>query len=92
VRRFLSRTVIGSIALFSIANAGADLHPIVEIETGYLFGATAKEKWITTGQRAKSVSAKTIYRVYSLTEQVGETEGNKPNEPCGQSANATRGR
>lgn len=66
-------------ALLICARAGAaDLHPIVEIETGYFFGASAKDKWIKAGQAAKSVTSQTTYRVDSLTEQVGQTEGSKP--------------
>jgi hypothetical protein len=55
------------------------------METGYFFGASAKEKWIKADQAAKSVANKTTYQVYSLTKQIGQTEGSKPksvDEPC----------
>jgi hypothetical protein len=63
----------------------ADLHPIVEVNTGYFFGASAEGKWIEAGRAAKSITPDTVYRVYSLTEQLGEAKGSKPKsieEPC----------
>jgi hypothetical protein len=57
---------------------GAESHPIVEVETGYFFGATANGKWIEAKPAAKSVKDGTGYRVYSLTDQVGEAKGDRP--------------
>jgi hypothetical protein len=74
-------------AMFSgvfIATAG-DLHPIVEVESGFLFGATADGKWVKAEEAAKSIRPGTAYRVYGLTEKVGETKGSEPksvSEPC----------
>lgn len=67
-----------------IASA-ADLHPIIEIETGYFFGASENGKWIKAEEAAKSVANKTTYQVYSLTKQVGQITAAKPTsveEPC----------
>jgi hypothetical protein len=70
-------------------NAGtvsaADLHLIIEIETGYFFGASENGKWIKADQAAKSVANKTTYQVYNLTKQVGQITAPKPTsveEPC----------
>jgi hypothetical protein len=63
----------------------ADRHPIIEIETGYFFGASENGKWIKAGQAAKSTGKKTIYQVYSLTKQAGQITAGKPksvDEPC----------
>jgi hypothetical protein len=63
----------------------ADLHPIVEVETGYLFGATADGKWIKADEAAKSMADETTYRVYNLTKSLGEAKGSKPKSegaPC----------
>jgi hypothetical protein len=50
----------GLLGLSSVTAAGAaDLHPIIEIETGYFFGASAKGKWIKADQAAKSVTNET---------------------------------
>src|SRR5215472_15592511 len=76
--------LIIAIGLASAANA-ADLHPIVEVETGYLFGAIADGKWIKADEAAKSMSDEMTYRVYALTESLGEAKGGKPKSedvPC----------
>ena len=63
----------------------ADLHPIVEIETGYFFGGSENGKWIKPDQAAKSVANKTNYQVCGLTKQAGQITAGKPksvDEPC----------
>ena len=65
--------------------SAADLHPIIEIETGYFFGGSENGKWIKADQAAKSTGKKTTYQVYSLTKQAGEITAGKPksvDEPC----------
>ena len=67
------------------SGSAADLHPIVEIETGYFFGASGNGQWIKAEQAAKSVADKTTYQVYNLTKHVGEITATKPTsveEPC----------
>jgi FG-GAP repeat len=65
-------------ALLICAVAAADLHPIVELQTGYLFGATADGKWMKTEQAAKALKAEITYRIYGLTQSFGEAKGDKP--------------
>ncbi|PYI94784.1 MAG: hypothetical protein DMF00_17345 [Verrucomicrobia bacterium] len=60
------------------AAAAADLHPIVEVQSGYLFGATADGKWIKAEEAAKALPDETKYRVYGLTQAFGEAKGGKP--------------
>jgi hypothetical protein len=65
--------------------SAADLHPIIEIETGYFFGASENGKWVKAEQAAKSVANKTTYQVYSLAKQAGQITAAKPTsveEPC----------
>jgi len=65
--------------------SAADLHPIIEIETGYFFGGSENGKWIKADQAAKSTGKKTTYQVYGLTKKAGEITGGKPksvDEPC----------
>jgi hypothetical protein len=71
------RVAVGSLCLCASA-LGGELHPIVEVESGYFFGATSEGKWIKPEQAVKSVKEGTDYRVYSLTEQLGDTKGTKP--------------
>jgi hypothetical protein len=78
--------VFGFLAPMSAGTVrAADLHPIVEIETGYFFGGSENEKWIKADQAAKSTAKKTTYEVYSLTKQAGQITAGKPksvDEPC----------
>ena len=78
--------IVGSFALLGGTPViAADLHPIIEIESGYFFGASENGKWIKVDQAAKSVANKTTYQVYGLTEQVGQITATKPvsaEEPC----------
>lgn len=77
--------VVSFALLGGTALSAADLHPIIEIETGYFFGASENGKWIKPDEAAKSVSDKTTYQVYGLTEQAGQITAAKPvsaEEPC----------
>jgi hypothetical protein len=56
----------------------ADLHPIVEIGTGYLFGGSADGKWIKAEKAAKSMKGRTAFRVFGLTQEVGKATAGKP--------------
>jgi FG-GAP repeat len=58
--------------------AKADVHPIVEVQTGYLFGATANSKWIKSDEAAKAISDESTYKIYGLTQSLGEAKGAKP--------------
>jgi hypothetical protein len=65
--------------------AAGDLHPIVEVKSGFLLGATLDGKWVKAEEAAKSMQRDTAYRVYTLTEKLGETKGSEPksaSEPC----------
>ncbi len=73
-------------ALFICASATAsDLHPIVEVQSGYLFGAASDGKWLKAEESARSVKADTTYQIYSLTAKLGEATRSAPksvDEPC----------
>jgi hypothetical protein len=60
--------IVGSALLICRAAAAADLHPIVEVQSGYLFGAIADGKWIKADEAAKSIENEVTYQVYGLTE------------------------
>ena len=76
----------GFVASLSAATlSAADLHPIIEIETGYFFGGSENGKWIKPHDAAKSIGKKTTYRIYNLTKQAGQITAGKPksvDEPC----------
>jgi hypothetical protein len=60
------------------ATIAADLHPIVEVQSGYLFGATANGKWMKAEEAAKALQDEMTYQVYGLTQSLGEAKGGKP--------------
>ena len=76
----LEKTFAGLVALLICTGASpaAGLHPIVEVQSGYLLGATADGKWIKAEEAAKVLPDETTYRVYGLTQAFGEAKGGKP--------------
>jgi hypothetical protein len=69
--------LVSNIVICAGATA-AELHPIVEVQSGYLFGATADGKWIKADEAAKSLPDEMTYRVYGLTQEFGEAKAGKP--------------
>ncbi len=55
-----------------------DLHAIVEVQSGYFFGATKDGKWIKAEEAAKLIGDLTTYRVYGLAQALGDAKGDKP--------------
>src|SRR6476659_859165 len=80
------KTIFAGLAALLIctgASSATDLHPIVEVESGYLFGAISDGKWIKAGETAKLIGDETTYRVYGLTQALGEAKAGKPTRPEG---------
>jgi hypothetical protein len=76
---FTANSIALLVAFVIRANAiAADLHPIVEVQNGYLFGAISDGKWIKAEEAAKALPDETTYRVYGLTQAFGEAKGGKP--------------
>ena len=78
-------TILGAL-LISVAAIAADLHPIVEVQSGYLFGAIADGKWIKAEEAAKALQGETTYHVYGLTQSLGQAKGGRPTlaQDCGE--------
>ena len=77
--------VIAVLLFFAAALPAADLHPIVEVQSGYFFGAFSDGKWIKADEAAKLIGDETTYRVYGLTQALGEAKASKPKPedvPC----------
>jgi hypothetical protein len=76
--------VVAAVVLICAGGSlAAELHPIVEVQSGYLFGASSDGKWAKAEETAKLISDETTYRVYGLTKALGEAKGGKPTEPEG---------
>jgi len=67
-----------ALLLLSATAMAADLHPIVEMSTDYLFGGSADGKWIKAEKAAKSMKGRTAFRVFGLTQEVGKATAGKP--------------
>src|SRR6476646_6483385 len=77
--------VVAALLMCAAGLLAADLHPIVEVQSGYLFGAISAGKWIKADETAKSIGDETTYRVYGLTQALGDAKGSKPKSegaPC----------
>src|SRR5436190_8133646 len=76
----VKRILVGVTAVVICAGGSlaADLHPIVEVQSGYLFGAISDGKWIKADETAKLIGNETTYRIYGLTQSLGEAKGGKP--------------
>jgi hypothetical protein len=72
-----SIAAIGAL-LICAAVPAAELHPIVEVQSGYLFGATADGKWMKAQAAAKALTGEMTYQVYGLTQSLGQAKGGKP--------------
>lgn len=78
--------------LLSATASAADLHPIVEMNTGYFFGGSADGKWIKAEKAAKAMKRSTSLRVFGLTEEVGKATAGKPKsvaETCPETLTAS---
>ena len=87
MRATIQRILVGvaTVLICAEGSLAADLHPIVEVQSGYLFGAISDGKWIKADETAKLIGDETTYRVYGLTQALGEAKGDKPKsegEPC----------
>lgn len=76
---------LAALVISTGASSATDLHPIVEVESGFLFGAISDGKWIKADETAKSIGDETTYQVYGLTQALGDAKGDKPkpaDAPC----------
>src|SRR5262245_43322467 len=73
-----SSVIVAALLMCAGALQAAELHPIVEVQGGYLFGATKDGKWVKADEAAKALPDQTTYVVYGLTESLGEVKGGKP--------------
>src|SRR5262252_7680837 len=78
-----SLIVVAASLMWAGTLPAADLHPIVEVQSGYLFGATQDGIWVKADEAANELPDQTTYVVYGLTESLGEVKGSKPKGEAG---------
>lgn len=76
-----------SLALLVVAtsSSGAQPHPIVQADTGYLLGASADGKWLEAKDAAKTVRPGLRLRLFGLQKEMSPTNAGKTasaEEPC----------
>ena len=69
--------VVAALLMCAGASPATELHPIVDVQNGYLFGATEDGKWVKADEAAKALPDQTTYVVYGLTESLGKVKGGK---------------
>ena len=93
MRATIQRILVGvaTVLICAEGSLAADLHPIVEVQSGYLFGAISDGKWIKADETAKLIGDETTYRVYGLTQALGDAKGDKPKlaQDCGETLAVT---
>lgn len=62
---------------FATATA-AQLHPVIEVQTGFLIGSTRKGKWLSGKETAKALRGGEVYRLYTAKEAKGSVKGGTP--------------
>src|SRR5205807_8609480 len=63
VGKLVTLAVVATAALIRAAAAAGDVHPMLEIQSGYRGGATADGKWHKADETAKALSGGTSYQV-----------------------------
>ena len=69
--------VVAALLMCAGASPATELHPIVDVQNGYLFGATEDGKWVKADEAAKALPDQTTYVVYGLAESLGKVKGGK---------------
>ena len=67
------------------ASSGADVHPIVEAETGFLIGASNGAGWLEAKDAVKTLRPGLRLRVFGLQKEMSPINAGKavsPGEPC----------
>src|SRR5262245_57563687 len=80
-----SLVVVAALVMCAGPLPAADVHPIVEVQSGFVFGAVSEGKWIKADEAANLLGDETTYRVYGLTQALGEAKAGKPKSagvPC----------
>lgn len=67
------------------ASSGAEVHPIVQAETGFLIGASTEGGWREAKDAAKGLRPGLRFRLFGLQKEMSTTNAGKtasPGEPC----------
>ncbi|MEO5754517.1 MAG: FG-GAP repeat protein [Chthoniobacterales bacterium] len=68
---------IFALLLCHIAVARAEFHPVVEVMSGSLLGASKGQKWLNSEQAGKDFRPGTTFRLFTLDKEVGTMKAGK---------------
>jgi hypothetical protein len=72
------RKAMLALLIFASASAlRAEIHPIVEVKSGVLLGASAGQKWFDGKQSAKQFKPGLSFRIFDLGKEVGAAKARK---------------
>ena len=72
----ISRTLfVATLCCASVARG--EIHPVVDMESRLLLGASAGQKWVKAQNAAKQFQAGTSFRVFELGKELGAANGLK---------------
>ncbi|MEO7723555.1 MAG: FG-GAP repeat protein [Chthoniobacterales bacterium] len=74
--KFFTAAVI-SVLLCCASVSQAEIHPVVEVKSGILLGASEGRKWINARQAAKQLKSGTAFRLFDLGKEVGTAKVSK---------------
>lgn len=74
-----------ALLICAAASSGAQPHPIVQAETGFLIGASTEGRWLEAKDAAKTLRPGLRLRVFGLQKEMAPADAGKtasPGEPC----------
>lgn len=73
----LGKTIFALLLLACVSALRAEIHPIVEVKSGVLLGASAGQKWLNGKQAGKQFKPGLSFRIFDLGKEVGATKARK---------------
>jgi hypothetical protein len=77
--------VYAAFLITASASAHAELHPIVQAETGFLIGASSEGRWLESEEAAKALRPGVGFRLFGLQNEMTSAKAGKTEsagEPC----------
>ena len=73
----LGKTIFALLLLASRSALRAEIHPVVEVKSGILLGASSGQKWLNGKQAAKQFKPGLSFRIFDLEKERGTAKARK---------------
>jgi len=78
IRKLFTLLILCALPLLAnAATSPSGIHPVVAVQSGWLFGGTVNSKWVDSYVMVPRLTGKERYRLYSITAYLGEAIGSK---------------